>query len=111
MLVFKFCAAKLAADAIDVCDELSLLSALAEYLLIRPGISMADRASAVNISVASDFFMVGILFLSRKFDQFAIVREDCMRRFTLDCGTRGHFVPHTQLQGLAFPKNQGVSLR
>src|SRR5262245_18181056 len=111
MPVFKFCAAKLAADAIDVCDELSLLPALAEYLLIRPGINVADKASAANVSVASDFFMVGILTLSRKFDRFAILREDCMKRFTLDCGTRGHFVPHTQLQGLAFPKNQGVSFR
>src|SRR5262245_26213942 len=111
MPVFNSCAAKLAADAIDVCDELSLLSALAECLLIRPEISMADRASSVNVSVASDFFIVGILIFSRKFDRFAIVREDCMRRFTLDCGTRGHFVPHTQLQGLAIPKNQGVSFR
>ena len=111
MPVFEVCAAKLAADAIDVCDELSLLSALAEYLLIRPGINVADKASAVNVSVATDFFMVGILILNRKFDRFAIVREDCMRRFTLDCGTRGHFVPHTQLQGLAIPKNQGVSFR
>src|SRR5215510_2790414 len=110
MPVFKFCAAKLAADAIDVCDELSLLSALAEYLLIRPGINVADKASAVNVSVASDFFMVTPI-LSRKFDRFAILREDCMKRFTLDCGTRGHFVPHTQFQGLAFPKNQGVSFR
>ena len=64
MPVFKTCAAKLAADAIDVCDELSLLSALAEYLLIRPGINVADKASAVNVSVARDFFMVGILILS-----------------------------------------------
>src|SRR5215475_3677280 len=108
MPVLKFCAAKFAADAIDVCDELSLLSALAEYLLIRPGINVADKASAVNVSVATDFFMVGILILSRKFDRFA---EDCMKRFTLDCGTRGYFVPHTQLKGLAFPKNQGVSFR
>src|SRR5215510_5696589 len=110
MPVFKFCTAKLAADAIDVCDELSLLSALAEYLLIGPGINVADKASAVNISVAIDFFMVGILILN-KFDRFAIVREDCMRRFTLDCGTRGNFVPHTHLKVLAFPKNQGVSFR
>src|SRR5262245_58491507 len=111
MPVFNSCAAKLAADAIDVCDELSWLSALAENLLIRPGINMADKASAVKVSEASNFFMVGFFILSRKFDRVAIVREDCMKRFTLDCGTRGHFVPHTQLQGLAFPKNQGVSFR
>src|SRR5215813_7329430 len=87
MPVFNSCAAKLAADAIDVCDELSLLSALAENLLIRPGINMADKASAVNVSVASDFFMVGILILSlnfksypfRVFDRFAIARTDWMR--------------------------------
>src|SRR5215510_4184039 len=98
MPVFKFCTAKLAADAIDVCDELSLLSALAEYLLIGPGINVADKASAVNVSVAIDFFMVGILILSRKFDRFAIVREDCMKRFTLDCGTRGNFVKYSCLR-------------
>jgi hypothetical protein len=53
------CAAALAAG---VCDELSLLSALAEYLLIRPGTAMADKASAVNVIVASDFFIVSILY-------------------------------------------------
>jgi hypothetical protein len=36
--------------------------ALAEYLLIRPGITMAEKASAVKVSVASDFFMVAILY-------------------------------------------------
>ena len=36
--------------------------ALAEYLLMRLGIAMAEKASAVNVSVASDFFMVGILY-------------------------------------------------
>jgi hypothetical protein len=55
----KSCAAALAAG---VCGELSLLSAAAEYLLLRPGIAMADKASAVNVSVAIDFFIVGILF-------------------------------------------------
>src|SRR5262245_27601083 len=52
-------AAALAAGA--TCDELSLLSALAEYLLIRPGITVADKASAVSVSVARDFFIVDIL--------------------------------------------------
>jgi hypothetical protein len=36
--------------------------ALAEYLLMRLGITTADKASAVNVSVASDFFMVAILY-------------------------------------------------
>jgi hypothetical protein len=62
MPVFNSCAAKLAADAIDVCDELSLLSALAEYLLIRAGIAVANKASVVNPSVASDFFIVELLY-------------------------------------------------
>jgi hypothetical protein len=55
----KSCAAAAAGGA---CDELSFLSALAECLLIRPGISVADKAIAVNVNVASDFFMVGILY-------------------------------------------------
>jgi hypothetical protein len=51
------CAAAFAAGA-----ELSLLSALAAYLLTSPGIAMADRARAVNVSVASDFFIVELLY-------------------------------------------------
>ena len=63
VVVARPCAAALAAGAI--CDELSLLSALAECLLIRPGITVADKASAVNASVESDFFIVGILYVVR----------------------------------------------
>ena len=55
------CAVRLADCDIDLCDELSLLSALAEYLLIRPGITVADKVSAVNVSLANDFFIVDIL--------------------------------------------------
>jgi hypothetical protein len=36
--------------------------ALAEYLLMRLGITMADKANAVNVNVASDFFIVHILY-------------------------------------------------
>jgi hypothetical protein len=36
--------------------------ALAEYLLMRLGITMADKAKAVNVNVASDFFIVDILY-------------------------------------------------
>jgi hypothetical protein len=63
------CAAALAAGA-----ELSLLSALAEYLLMRTGIAMADNANAVNISVASDFFIVELLYLSLPFAKTREVR-------------------------------------
>jgi len=66
------CAARLAAGATDSRDELSLLAALAECLLIRPGITVAEKASAVNVSVASDFFMVGILILSLSLSENSI---------------------------------------
>jgi len=64
------CAAKAAAveDAfpageveMDARDGLSRLLALAEYLFIRPGINVAAKASAVNASVTSDFFVFGFL--------------------------------------------------
>jgi hypothetical protein len=49
-----------------VTPEAAVTSAVtvwAEDPLLRPGITMADKANAVNVNVASVFFIVDILYL------------------------------------------------
>ena len=43
-------------------DVVCATLALAEYLLMRLGITMADKANVVSVSVASDFFIVEFLY-------------------------------------------------